>query len=267
MPCEKTRHGLKKHSSRRSKTPIPSSKMPNLHSTQTGLQPKSHMMQTHGTCVSQSWIWTTPSPRKSSGHKSSCSQPLSPQTTGRKESTFNNATSVGNLPVNTNLVCNTRTVESKDALRARNPALRYADYVEAGNTSKPNTTNLAMIVSKLESLWRRSSRKTGSAPISNAQFAQNHISLIAKTAEDAMTLFNKPEVANLSPTNHSLLRILSSNVLDLLSQYSPLVIKPCLKVPTTLATLDPNVHMHSKTSRQMLLPDPLIKHHAINPSL
>ena len=135
---------------------------------------------------------------------------------------------------------------------------------EVGNISRPNITNPAMIASKRESLWRRSSQKTGSAPISNAQFAQNHISLTAKTAEDAMTPSNKPEDANPSPTNPSLLRTLSNNALDPPIQSSPLDTKPSPKGPTILVTHAPNDHMHSKTSKQTLLLDPLIKHPAIN---
>ena len=217
-----------------------------------------------GTYASQSWILTTPLPRKSSGHKSSCSRPSSPQTIGRKESTSNNATSVGNSPANTNLVCNTRMEERKGALRARNLAHQYADSAEAGNTSKPNTTSHAMTAFRLENRWKRSSRKTGSVLTSNAQFARNHISLTVKTAEDAMMPSNKPEDANLLPTNPSLLRTPSNNELDPQTQFSPQDTKPSPKGPTTPDTRAPEGHTHSRPSNQMLPPDPLINNPDIN---
>ena len=160
--------------------------------------------------------------------------------------------------------CNTRTEEQKDVPHARNLAHRFADSAEAGNILKPNTTNPAMIAFKLESLWRKSSQKTGFAPISNAQFAQNHISPTAKTAEDAMMPSNKPEDTNPLPINPSLLRIPSNNVLDPPTQSSPPDTKPSLKGPTTLDTHAPDDHTHSKTSNLMPQPDPPINNHAIN---
>ena len=137
--------------------------------------------------------------------------------------------------------------------------------MEAGNTSKPNTTSHAMTAFRLENRWKRSSRKTGSVPISNVPFAPNHISRTARTAEDAMTPSNKPGDANPSPTNPSSPRIPSNNVLDLPTQSFPPDTRPSLKGPTIHDTHGPDDHMHSRTSNPMLLQDPLIKHHAINP--
>ena len=249
--------------------------MLNLHSTPTGPRLKSHTMPTLGIYVSQSWTRTTPSPRKSSGHKSSCLRPLLPQTIGRRESISNNAISAGNSPANTNLVCNTRTEEQKDVLHARNLAHRYADYVEARNILKPNTINPATIAFKPESPWKKSSQKIGFVHISDAQSALNHISLIAKTAlnhisliaktaEAATTQSNKQEDVNPSRTNHSLHRNPSNNMLGHPNQYSLQDIRPSHKDPTTPGTHAPEDHTHSKTSNQMPLLDPPINNHAIN---
>ena len=140
----------------------------------------------------------------------------------------------------------------------------FADFAEAGNISKPNTTNPATIAFKQENLWRRSSQKTGLVHISNVQSALNRTSPIAKTVEAATTQSNRQEDANLSPTNLSLPRTLSNNMLVHPTQYSPQDTRPFHRGPTTPGTLGPEDHMHSKTSNPMLRPDPLIKHHAIN---
>ena len=124
-----------------------------------------------------------------------------------------------------------------------------------------------MIAFKLENLWKRSNRKIGSAPISNAPFAPNHTSLIVKTAEVATTPSNRLEDENPLPTNPSSHRTLSNNTSDLPTQSSPLDIKHSRKDPTILDTLDPNDNTHSRTSYPMLQQDPLIKHPAIKPSL
>ena len=262
--CERIPLGLKRHSSKKSKTPTPSSRTQNSPSIPTGLRPKFRTTPTPGICVSPSWTQTIPSPRKSFDHRSSCLQHSLLRTIGKKESTSNNATSAGNSLANTNHACSTRTEGRKDASHARNLAHLFADSAETGNTSKPNTISLAKTAFKPESPWRRSNRKTGSAPISNVRFAQNHISPTAKNAEDATMPSNKPEVANLSPTNPSLPRIPSNKAQDPPTQSSPQVTRPFPKGLTTLDTLAPKGPMHSKTSRPMLQLDPLIKHPAIN---
>ena len=264
MQCEKTPPGPKRHSSKRSKTLTPFSRMLNSHSVLTGPLPKSHMMLTLGTYASQLLTRTTPSPRKSSGLKSSCLQPLLLRIIGRKESISNNATSAGNSPASISLVCNTRMEEQKDALHAKNPAHQYADYVEAGNISKLNTINPAMIAFKPGNLWRKSSQKTGAALTSNVQFAQNHTSLTVRIAEVVMTQSNKQGDVNLSRTSLSSPRIHSNSGLDHPNQSSLQDTKPSHRVPTTPDTLGPEDHTHSRTSNQTLQPDPPINHHIIN---
>ena len=238
--------------------------MQNLHSIPIGPPPKSHTMPTHGTCVSQSSTQTILSLKRSSDPKSSCSPPWSLQTIGKNESIFNSATSVGNSPDNTNLACNTRMEGQKVVLRVRNPAHQYADYAEAGSILKPNITNPAMIAFRPENLWKKSNLKIGFVHISNALFALSHTSPTARTAEAVTMRFNKQEDVNPSQTNLSLHKHPSNNKLDRPIQYSLQDIRPSHKGPTTPSIHAPEDRTHSRTSNQMLLPDPLISNLDIN---